>query len=319
MTIPQDLARQFGLKPASELAPLVETPEVRRAAPPVPPPPAPRAELDFVVIDVETACSRVSSICQIGIVGFVGGREVLNYETLVDPQDSFSGFNTRLHGIGPQQVAGQPTFPRLYGALLEHLGGRITVAHSNFDQGALSAACRIASLPTIQTRWMDSVQVARHAWPDLPTHRLNALAEHLGLEHRHHDALSDARVAGWVVVRAMEETGLSVADLLAAPWRNAPRRGTRRAPGGPLRGERIAIIGAAAEPGLYGEIAAAGGRVMANVGRSTTLLVVAGRRPFPYAVRSNSNFLKAEAMAADGAVIGILTADELRDRIAVGA
>ncbi|PZQ63445.1 MAG: transposase [Phenylobacterium zucineum] len=294
---------------------MVEPPETRRASAP---PPAPRAELDFVVIDVETACPRVSSICQIGIVGFAGGREVLNYETLVDPQDSFSGFNTRLHGIGPQHVAGKPTFPRLYGALLEHLGGRVTVAHSNFDQGALSAACRIASLPMIQSRWLDSVQVARHAWPELPTHRLNALAEHLGLEHQHHDALSDARVAGWVVVRAMEQTGLGLSDLLAAPWRGSSRQGKRprAAANGPLRGERIAIVGAAGDPGLAGEIAAAGGRLMSNVGRTTTLLVVAAPRPFSYAVRHSTPFMRAEALAADGAPIGILTAEELRDRIA---
>ena len=42
---------------------------------------------DFVVIDVETACSRVSSICQIGIVGFRDGRIQFEYETLVDPRD----------------------------------------------------------------------------------------------------------------------------------------------------------------------------------------------------------------------------------------
>ena len=34
---------------------------------------------DFVVIDVETACSRVSSICQVGIVGFRDGREIFEY------------------------------------------------------------------------------------------------------------------------------------------------------------------------------------------------------------------------------------------------
>ena len=34
---------------------------------------------DFVVIDVETACSRTSSICQIGIVGYAAGVEVLAY------------------------------------------------------------------------------------------------------------------------------------------------------------------------------------------------------------------------------------------------
>lgn len=311
MTILQDVARQCGLRPASELDPLVEA-----RAMPLPfsaPAPAP----DFVVIDVETACHRASSICQIGIVGFAGGREVFAYETLVNPQDAFSPFNSRLHGIGPHHVADQPSFPRLYGTLLEHLGGRVAVAHSNFDHGALSAACKIAGLPMIRSRWLDSVKVARHAWPDLPTHRLNALAAHLGLEHKHHDALSDARVAGWVVVRAMEKTGLDLAGYLAAPWRGQPKS-RRPAPAakGPLAGERVAIIASPHNTELPAQIAAAGGRIMANVGRTTTMLVVAGTRPFSSGVRTTNSFLKAEAIAADGGAISILTADELRDRIA---
>jgi DNA polymerase-3 subunit epsilon len=310
----QELARQYGLKPASELDPLVEP----RTSPL--PFSAPIAAPDFVVIDVETACQRASSICQIGIVGFAGGREVFAYESLVDPQDAFSPFNIRLHGIGPRHVAGQPSFPRLYGTLLEHLGGRITIAHSNFDHGALSAACRMAGLPMIRSRWLDSVKVARHAWPDLPTHRLNALAAHLGLEHKHHDALSDARVAGWVVVRAMEQTGLDIAGYLAAPWRGAPpRRRPTPAATGPLAGERVAIIASPHNTELAAEIANAGGRVMGNVGRTTTMLVIAGARPFSSGVRTTTSFLKAEAMAADGGTISILTAEELRDRITAAA
>lgn len=317
MTILQDLAKQYGLKPASALDPLVDTPETRLPVQP-PPPPAIRSDLDFVVIDVETACGRSSSICQIGVVGFKDGREALTWETLVDPQDSFSGFNTRLHGIGPQHVAGQPTFPRLYGTLLDHLGGRITVAHSMFDQGALSAACRIAGLPMIRTRWLDSVQVARHAWPDLHTHRLNALAEHLGLEHKHHDALSDARVAGWVLVRAMEHTGLDLDAWMAGPWRGAPRRKARPTPSlnGPLLGEKVALITSPHDTTLPADIAAAGGKVMAGVGRTTTMLVIAGARPFSFGVRRTALYEKAQALIADGATIVILSAEELRDRIA---
>ncbi|UTP38030.1 exonuclease domain-containing protein [Phenylobacterium sp. LH3H17] len=315
VTILQDLARQCGLKPASELDPRVEP----RTSPlpysaPIPAP-------DFVVIDVETACHRASSICQIGIVGFSGGREVFAYETLVDPQDAFSPFNIRLHGIGPERVAGQPNFPLLYGTLLEHLGGRVTVAHSNFDHGALSAACRIAGLPMIRSRWLDSVKVARHAWPDLPTHRLNALAGHLELEHKHHDALSDARVAGWVVIRAMEKTGLDIAGYLAAPWRGEAPRRRRPTPAakGPLAGERVAIIASPHNIELPTEIAIAGGRIMASVGRTTTMLVVAGTRPFSPGVRTTASFLQAEAFAAEGGSITILTAEELRDRIAAAA
>lgn len=312
MTDLQDLARQCGLKPASQLDPLIEP----RTSPL--PFSAAAAAPDFVVIDVETACHRASSICQIGIVGFADGREVFAYETLVDPQDAFNPFNIRLHGIGPQHVAGRPIFPRIYGTLLDHLGGRIAVAHSNFDQGALSAACRIAGLPMIRSRWLDSVKVARHAWPDLPTHRLSALAEHLGLEHKHHDALSDARVAGWVVVRAMEKTGLDIAGYLAAPWRGETPRRRRPAPAprGPLAGERVAIIASPHDTRLPAQIAAAGGRVMADVGRTTTMLVVAGARPFSAGVRTTASLLKAEAIAADGGAISILSEDELRERIA---
>lgn len=315
MTVLQELARQHGLKPASELDPLVEP----RTSPL--PFSAPIADPDFVAIDVETACHRASSICQIGIVGFAGGREVFAYETLVDPQDAFSPFNIRLHGIEPGRVAGHPTFPSLYAALLEHLGGRITVAHSSFDHGALSAACRIAGLPMIRSRWLDSVKVARHAWPDLTTYRLKALAAHLGLEHKHHDALSDARVAGRVVVHAMERTGLDIAGYLAAPWRGATPRPRRPPPAatGPLAGERVAIIASPHNTELPAEIAKAGGRLMASVGRTTTMLVIAGARPFSSGVRTTASFLKAETMAADGGAISILTAEELRDRITAAA
>lgn len=317
MSILQDLAKQLGLKAASDLNPLVEP-----RSSPLPffaPQTAPfRPDLDFVVIDVETACHRVSSICQIGIVGFRDGHEVLTYETLVDPRDVFSPFNTRLHGIGPKHVRGQPSFEHLYSTLRDHLGGRITAAHSMFDHGALAAACRVAGAPMIQSRWLDSVKVARHAWPELPTHRLNALSQHLGLEHKHHDALSDARVAGWVIVKAIDHTNIDLDGWMASPWRNAGRRRPRQtpAPDGPLRGEKIALIASPHDTTLPAEIAAAGGRIMANVGRTTTMLVVAGPRPFSPGVRGMNAFLKAEALAADGGGIVIVSADDLRDRIA---
>ncbi|MCI1143557.1 hypothetical protein MOP88_16720 [Sphingomonas sp. WKB10] len=49
---------------------------------------------DFVVVDVETSCSQVGSICQIGIVGFNEGRETFAYETLLDTCDRFSSLST---------------------------------------------------------------------------------------------------------------------------------------------------------------------------------------------------------------------------------
>lgn len=120
---------------------------------------------DFVVIDVETACSRVSSICQVGIVGFRDGAVAFEYETLLDPRDHFSGFNTRVHGITAGRVAGQPCFADVHAVIDGHLSGRTSVAHSYFDKGALAAACRVHDRTTIETTWLDSVRVAKRAWP----------------------------------------------------------------------------------------------------------------------------------------------------------
>jgi DNA polymerase-3 subunit epsilon len=269
---------------------------------------------DFVVVDVETACSRVSSICQIGIVGFRDGREVFAWETLVDPRDEFSSFNINIHGITPQHVAGQPCFGEIHAAIDSHLGGRITVAHSAFDKGALAAACRIGARPAIETTWLDSVRVAQQAWPQLGSHRLNVLAQFLGIAHRHHDALSDARAAGLVIVRAIEHTGIDLHGWLTKPA--APRaKAPAPAANGPLVGERVAILGEPKDGALARLIAGAGGRVVAAVGATTTMLVIATRQPYGKWVEASEPHRKALALRDAGRPIVVLTEAALRERI----
>ena len=223
---------------------------------------------DFVVVDVETACSRVSSICQIGLVGFKDGVEMFEYETLVDPLDRFSSFNTRIHGVTGDHVLGAPTFGDIHAAINGHLAGRITVAHSFFDKGALGAACAIHERRVIETTWLDSVRVAKRAWPELSSHRLNVLTQFLGVRHKHHDALSDARAAGMVIVRAIEHTGIGLAGWLSpASGRRGPA--PKAAETGPLKGERVAILGAARDGGRG---APARGTISGGIGSSRTRL-----------------------------------------------
>lgn len=268
---------------------------------------------DFVVIDVETACARVSSICQVGIVGFRGGVEVFAYETLVDPCDEFAPFNTRIHGLCADQVMNQPTFADVHATIDAHLGGRITVAHSSFDKGALAAACRVHDRHAIEATWLDSVRIAKRAWPDLPSHRLSALARFLGLKHRHHDALSDARAAGMVVVRAMDHTGIDLAGWLQPVKQSVAS--PKPAPDGPLKGQRIAILGAPRHGSLAASLAAAGGRVVASVGNSTTLLVISNDQPYGRFVHASPAYKRAEELRSTGRSIEIVGEDEMRRRV----
>lgn len=271
---------------------------------------------DFVVIDVETSCSRVSSICQIGIVGFRGGVEIFEYETLVDPRDEFHGFNTRIHGIAAEHVAGQPCFGDIHAIVEGHLGGRTTVAHSYFDKGALAAACRVHARPMIETTWLDSVRVAKRAWPELPSHRLNVLSKHLGIAHRHHDALSDARAAGLVIVKAIEHTGLTLADWLTPAARRKAGPSPKPAGEGPLSGQRVAILGEPRDGRLAHRIASLGGRVVSAVGTTTTILVIAGKEPHGHGVRYDAGYRRAEELRQTGQAIRILAECQVFDGLA---
>lgn len=63
---------------------------------------------------------------------------------------------------------------------------------------------------------------------------------------------------------------------------------------GPLVGEWVAIIGAPKDGQSAKELASKGARIMAGVGKSTTLLVVAQERPFTPGLVGSSQYRKAE-------------------------
>jgi len=291
--------------------------QAQPAASPAPTPaPATASDtVDFVAVDVETACGRVSSICQVGIVGFKDGEIAFEYETLIDPRDYFSSFNTRIHGITADHVMGKPCFGELHSIISGHMTGRVTVAHSYFDKGALGAACRVHDQIPIDATWLDSVRVAKRAWPELPSHRLNVVSKHLGIRLKHHDALSDARAAGLIVVRASQETGIPLAGWLAAPKRASAHPAPKPAPEGPLVGQRVCILGQPRHGELAHSIAAQGGRVVASVGKTTTMLAVCAEEPFGY-IRYEAQFRKARALQDLGQTIEIVSAAALGARYA---
>jgi DNA polymerase-3 subunit epsilon len=76
-----------------------------------------------------------------------------------------------------------------------------------------------------------------------------------------------------VIVRAIEHTGMDLADWLA-PTSSRRGRAPTAAAEGQLKGERVVILGAARDGALAQRLAAAGARVMASVGSTTTRLVI---------------------------------------------
>lgn len=175
-----------------------------------------------MAVDVETANGDAGSICQIGFARFAGGRLVDNWSWPVHPQTYFAAANIAIHGIRPGDVTHAPDWAGIHPQVSEVLAGRIVVSHTAFDVTAMTRACRAHDRPPIQADWLDSVRVARRAFPELKGrggHGLANLKRFLALEFAHHGAGEDARAAGRVVQAAVAATGISVAGWVVAAHR----------------------------------------------------------------------------------------------------
>ncbi len=172
----------------------------------------------FIAFDVETANRNAHSICQVGLACVDDWGQIDTFSLLVDPDEAFSGFNTELHGIDAAAVRGKPQFPAVIAAIAPLMAQQPIVQHSSFDQRAVAAACGWHGLEVPDLHWVDSVTIARRAWPEFKGnggHGLGHLKRALSLQFQHHDAGEDARAAAQVVLCAEAKTGRSFVEILA--------------------------------------------------------------------------------------------------------
>jgi DNA polymerase-3 subunit epsilon len=275
--------------------------------------------MKFVAIDVETANPQLSSICQVGVVGFEGGEEVFAASWFVDPDDYFDGLHVSIHGIDEARVAGAPRFAAIYQRLDELLSEQVVISHTAFDRSAIHQACARHAPSPISCRWMDSAKVARRAWPQFAQrgYGLANVAAELGITFRHHDALEDARAAGQIMLRAVQHSGLPLEDWFArcgqpiGDSRSVARSGDGD---GPLLGETVVITGALSAPrqSVADVLHEAGAAVDAGVTKRTTLLVVGDQDISKLAGKSKSaKHLKAEELIGSGYPIRIIGETDL--------
>jgi DNA polymerase-3 subunit epsilon len=272
--------------------------------------------MNFTSIDVETANADLSSICQIGIVKFVDGTIGDEWSTLVDPEDEFDSINISIHGIDEKKVKGAPTLPRIENHICRLLSDTVVACHTPFDRAAINQAYRRYDLKPVECVWLDTARVSRRAWTQFAYngYGLATIANHLGINFTHHDALEDARAAGEILVRAIRDTGINVQEWLVRV--NQPIFGpndykiTRYgAPDGPLAGEMLVFTGELSIPrrGAADMAASIGCDVGDNVTQKTTLLVVGDQDIWKLAgYEKSSKHRKAEQLMAQEQQIRIL-------------
>lgn len=239
----------------------------------------------FVAIDVETANSDMSSICQIGLAVYEDGKLSDAWMSYVNPQDYFHQINVSIHGIDESTVQGSPLITDVAEQLCKFLDDRVVVCHTRFDRVAIRQAFDKHGLRKPRCLWLDSARVARRAWIEFAWrgYGLYNICSTLGYDFRHHDALEDAKAAGHILLSAMARLGLDVKGCLKRVEQpiNPAATGVQAIrlegnPDGPLYGEVLVFTGALQIPRREAAAMAAkmGCRVATGVTNKTSILVV---------------------------------------------
>ncbi len=280
--------------------------------------------MDFVAIDVETANADMSSICQIGLVYFKEGVLCEEWKSYVDPEDFFDGINISIHGIDESKVKGAPQLPEIANTLYRFLDDKITVCHTHFDRVSIRKAFNKYGIRHPENIWLDSARVARRTWEEFAWrgYGLRQICEKLEYKFKHHDALEDAKAAGYIMLTAMQQSCLNLEGWLKRVNQPISGQAVKQKcdvnPEGCLYGEVIVFTGVLElrRAEVADMAAKIGCQVESGVTKRTTILVV-GNQDIKKLIghEKSSKHRKAEALILNGQQIKILGESDFKELI----
>lgn len=171
----------------------------------------------WVAIDFETANERRDSACALGLAVIEDGVVANAGAWLIrPPDDRYSPWNTRVHGLTAEDTLGASDFGELWPQVLPYLEGSRLLAHNApFDMSVLAALLDAYGLDSPRFEYACTVKLARKAFPHLHAHKLDVVCDYCEIPLRHHDASSDAIACAEVALRCRDAVGaLTIAEAL---------------------------------------------------------------------------------------------------------
>ncbi|MCL2368933.1 MAG: PolC-type DNA polymerase III, partial [Oscillospiraceae bacterium] len=194
---------------------------------------------EFIAFDLETTGLNANqeAITEIGAVRFKGGEILDSFQTFVNPGKPIPYNITKLTGIKDTDVADAPEPVEALKAFLAFAGNTPLVAHNaGFDMSFLRATAERADM-TLDNITIDTLPLAQILLPELKKHKLNLVAEHLGLPaFNHHRAVDDAKTVVYMMehfLTRLKEQGVETVDQISPHLASLSDKGGRT--GGPTR------------------------------------------------------------------------------------
>ena len=164
---------------------------------------------NFIAIDFETATSRRTSICEVGICVVRGGEVVETRSWLVRPEHNrYHYWNVQIHGIKPEDTENAPDFAQVWEEIERtYLDEFDTfVAHNvPFDRSCLMHSAQLHGLHLPEIKWQCSLSTARRVY-NFGCNKLGYLCDQLGIpQGEHHRAGDDAEMCARLYLRELQD------------------------------------------------------------------------------------------------------------------
>ena len=252
----------------------------------------------FSVLDLETTGlnpekDRIVEICLVRYNQ--AGVEEDSFVSLLNPGAPIPGEASAINGISDRMVANSPAFAEISSDLLRRLEEVVLVGH---NVAAFDAKFLVAEFARVGVAWrpatvLDTLKLARTAYPGLKSHKLRELCKLAGITNLHaHRAESDARAAWELLCTIAADDVDDLTDLdkyelpatkAAVPPGLVARKPQKTQPDPRLQqtcaGEHVVFTGgfpagASSREDAKNSVLARGGSVSNTITKKTTILFV---------------------------------------------
>lgn len=164
----------------------------------------------YVVFDVETTGLSVvhDVIIELAAVKIKNGEIVDRFSEFANPHRPLSQHIIELTHITDDMLKDAPEIDDVISRFLQFIEGCTLVAHNaRFDMGFLQEAVKRIGKERVNNPVIDTLELARFLYPSMKNHRLNTLADKLGVTlEQHHRAIYDAETTGHILWKMLLET-----------------------------------------------------------------------------------------------------------------
>lgn len=167
---------------------------------------------DFIIFDTETTglSCRYDRLIEFGAVKMnMAGQIVDEIDFFINPDRKISGFAVNVSHITQDMVDHGKPIKEALKIIKEFFGDHILVAHNaSFDYDFLNEAFKNNGMETIQNPVIDTLQLSRYLYPEMRSHREEALANRFGVafdKEGAHRANYDAEHLGHIFEALLSE------------------------------------------------------------------------------------------------------------------